>query len=64
MDQRRRLQRLARRFVGQFLGRQIAQFVVDQRPELTCCLGVALIDNGQDSGNLAHRQHRNSVCGL
>ena len=39
MDQRRRLQRLAQRFVGQFLGRQIAQFVVDQRQELTAAWG-------------------------
>jgi hypothetical protein len=64
VDQGGGLERLPRRFPGQLLGGQFAQLVVDQGQELAGGVGIALIDRGQDSANLAHRRHRNSVCGL
>ena len=64
VDQGGGLERLPRRFPGKLLCGQFAQFVVDQGQELAGGVRVALIDGGQDSGNLAHRRHRKSVGGL
>src|SRR5438132_12880349 len=55
VDQRRRLERLARLFLGQLLRRQLAQLIVDERQELLSAVGVALLDGGQDAGNIIHR---------
>jgi len=55
VDQRRRLQRLSRLFLGQLLGSQLAQFLVDQGQKLPGGGRVAVFDGGQDAGNLTHR---------
>src|SRR5438132_5682262 len=57
VDQRRRLERLARLFLGQLLRRQLAQLIVDERQELLSAVGVALLDGGQDVRDIAHRRH-------
>jgi hypothetical protein len=54
---------LAGLLLGQLLGRQLAQLVVDQRQQLLGGLGVALFDGGQDAGNIGHRRHRNVWAG-
>ena len=54
MDQGRGLQRLARLLLGQPLGRELAQLVVDQRQELLRGVRVALLDGGQDAGDVTH----------
>jgi hypothetical protein len=46
MDQGRGLERLPGLFVGQLLGSQAAQLVVDQRQELLGGVRVALLDGG------------------
>jgi hypothetical protein len=43
--------------VRHLLSRQPAQLVVDQREELLGSLSVALLDGGEDSGDLVHRVH-------
>src|SRR5262249_21188977 len=48
------LERLSRLLVGQLLGGELAQLVVDQRQELLCGRGVALLDGGQDAGDFTH----------
>ena len=58
MDQGRGLERLARLLLGQLLRRQLAQLVVDQRQELLGGVRVALLDRGQDAGDIAHRRHQ------
>src|SRR5262249_17234241 len=58
VQQRGRLQGLAGLFLGQLLGRESAQLVVDQRQELLRGRGVALLDGGQDARDLGHRRHR------
>jgi hypothetical protein len=55
VDQGGRLQRLTGRRVRYPVGRQFAQFVVDQREQLTCRLLVALLDGVQHLAYLAHR---------
>jgi hypothetical protein len=52
MNQRRWLECLARLLVGQALGGQPAQLVVDQRQQLISGLGAAR--GLQDSGDIAH----------
>ena len=54
VDQGRGLERLARLLLGQPLRRQLAQLVVDQRQELLGGGRVALLDGGQDAGDVAH----------
>ena len=54
MDQGRGLERLARLLLGQPLGRQLAQLVVDQRQELLGRLRVALLDGREDAGHVVH----------
>ena len=39
-------------------GREFAEFVVNQRQELLGGVRVALLDGGQDAGDLAHRRHQ------
>ena len=54
VDQGRGVERLARFLVGQLVGRQPAQLVVNQRQELFGRLGVALLDRRQNAGDVAH----------
>ena len=54
VDQGRGLQGLAGRFVGQLLGRQLAQLVVDQGQELTGGVWIAVPDCVQNARALAH----------
>ena len=49
MHQRRRLQRLPRFLLGQFLGRQFPQFVVHQRQQLLGGRRIAGFDLRQDA---------------
>src|SRR5262249_28510735 len=60
VHQRGRLQGLAGLFVGQLVGRELAQLVVDQRQELRGGLRVALLDGGQDAGDVAHSVRRHA----
>jgi hypothetical protein len=55
MDQGRGLERLPGLFLGQLLGSQLAQFLVDQGQEFPGGGRVASFDGGQDAGNLTHR---------
>ena len=54
MHQRRRLKRLAGLFLRHLLGGQLAQLVADDREKLIGGLGVAVLDGGEDSGDVAH----------
>ena len=54
MDQGGRLQRLTRLFLRESLCRELAQFIVDQRQELLSGRRIALLDRGQDTGNVRH----------
>src|SRR5262245_23970779 len=54
VDQSGRLDGLAWFLLGQLLGRQLAQLIVDERQELLGGAGVALLDGGQDLGDFAH----------
>src|SRR5262249_56471555 len=47
-----------RLLLGQLLGRQLAQLVVDQRQQLLGGVRLALFDGGQDAGDFAHRRYR------
>ena len=58
VHQRGRLQGLTGLFVGQFLDRELAQLVVDERQELLARVPIALLDGVQDLGNVTHRRHR------
>ena len=54
MHQRGRLQGLAGPFVGQPLGRELAQLVVDERQQLLRGVRVALFDGSQDLRDIGH----------
>jgi len=54
MHQRRRLQRLPGFLLSEFLGRQLAQLIIDQRQELLGGVWVALFDRAQDRCDVAH----------
>jgi len=56
MDQCRCLERLPRLFPGQLVRRQLAQLIIDQRQQPLGGVCVALLDGGQDSGDIAHGQ--------
>jgi hypothetical protein len=43
--------------VCQLLRNQLAQLLVNQRQKLLRGMRIALLDGGQDTGNLAHQQH-------
>ena len=51
---------LPRLLVREFRGGEAAQLVVDQRQELRGGVGVALLDGGQDVGDVAHAAEHNS----
>ena len=55
VDQGRGLERLAGLLLGQLLGGQLAQLVVDQRQELLGGVRVALLDGGQDARDVGHK---------
>ena len=57
VDQGCGLERLPGLLLGHLLGRQPAQFLIDQRQELLGRVGIALLDGGEDSGDLVHRTH-------
>jgi hypothetical protein len=44
--------------VGQLLGSQTAQLLVDQRQELAGSLRIALVDGGQNLGDFSHDRRR------
>src|SRR5260370_40344459 len=54
MDQGSGVECLTGLFVGQLLGRQLAQLIIDQRQKLFGGVGVALFDRAQGLGDLAH----------
>src|SRR5262249_35044859 len=54
---RRGAEGLARLLVGQFLGGEPAQLVVDQRQQLAGRVGIALRDGGQDACHVTHQRH-------
>ena len=56
MDQGRGLEGLARLLLGQPLGGQLAQLVVDQRQELLGGLRVAVLDGREDARDVVHRR--------
>ena len=58
MNQRRGLQGLPRGLLGQAVGGELAQLVVDERQELGRRLRVALLNGGQNARYLAHCRHR------
>ena len=58
VDQGGGLERLPRFLVGQLLGGQLAQLVIDQRQQLRGGVGVALLDGGQDARHFRHGRHR------
>src|SRR5262249_38998157 len=47
---------------GQFLGGQLAQFVIDQRQKLVGGLGIALLDGLEDAGDVVHASLNHSRC--
>jgi hypothetical protein len=54
MNQTGGLQRLPRFLLRQLLAGELAQLVIDQRQELLSGLKVALLDGGQDTGDVGH----------
>ena len=54
VDQGGRLQRLAGRFLGHLLRRQLAQLLVHQWQQLLGGMGIALLGRGQDAGDFFH----------
>jgi hypothetical protein len=52
------LERLPGLLADHLLGRQPTQLVVDERQQLLGGVRVALLDRGQDVGDLGHRQYR------
>ena len=59
VDQGGGLERLAGLLLGQPLGGELAQLVVDQRQELLGGLGVALLDGREDAGHVGHATEGN-----
>ncbi len=62
VNQRRRLQRLTRRLVRQFRGRQLAQLVVHQRQQLLGRRRIAGFDLAQDFRDVAHNLVAEQLC--
>ena len=54
VDQRGRLERMARALPGHLVRSQAAQFIVNQRQQLVGRLGVALLDGGEHLRNIVH----------
>ena len=59
VNQRRRLQCLPRLLLVEPLPRQLAQFLVNQRQKLLRGVRIALLDGGQDAGNVGHEAEGN-----
>ena len=59
VDQGGRLERLAGRLVGQPLGRQAAQLLVNEREQPAGGVRVALLDGFQNARDLAHAVENN-----
>jgi hypothetical protein len=60
MNQVGGLERLTRRLLGELLGRQLAQFVIDQRQQLLAGVRIALLDGGQDARDFTHWSYPDS----
>ena len=60
VNQRRRLKRLSRRLVRHPNGRQLSQFLIDQRQQLLGSLGIAPLNAVEKVGHVAHALIRNS----
>src|SRR5262249_31672095 len=60
VNQRGSVERLAGLLLGEPLCGQLAQLVVDERQQLLGGLEVALLDGGQDSGDVAHADQSTS----
>jgi hypothetical protein len=58
VNQCRGLEGLPRLLLGQFLRRQLAQFVVDQRQQLRGSVRIAGFDARQDASNFVHGRHQ------
>jgi hypothetical protein len=56
VNESRGVERLSGRFLGQFMGGQPPQLVVNQGKQLTGCLRVALLDGLQDSLGVGHEK--------
>ncbi len=54
MDQGGGLEGLAGLFLGQFLGRQLAQFILDQQQELLRGVQVATLNGELNARHVAH----------
>ena len=57
MNQSRGLEGLPGLLLGEFLRRQFPQLIIDKWQELLGGVRIALLDGGQDAGNLIHRRH-------
>lgn len=54
MDQCRRLQGLPGVLLGHLLRGELSQLALDQWQEMLGCVRVALLDRGEDLGDVAH----------
>jgi hypothetical protein len=54
MHERCAVQGLPRFFQAQFLGRQLAKLIIDQRQQLLRGLGLTLLDRREDAGDGVH----------
>src|SRR5262249_5264673 len=54
VDQGRRLERVTGPLLGQSPGGELAQLVVDKRQQSLTCVAVAVLDGGEDTGDLVH----------
>src|SRR5262245_48657615 len=59
MNQGRRLECLADSFLSEFLGRELAQLVIDQRQKLARGLRISALDCHQDSSYVVHAAQDN-----
>jgi len=64
MDQRGRLEGLARPFVRHFLSGQFAEFLIHQREEFLGRFGIALFNALEDLGDIAHATERKHPRGF
>ena len=58
MDKGGGVERLPGPFLAELLRGKPAQLVVNQRQELLGGVRVALLDGGQDAGDIGHRRHQ------
>jgi hypothetical protein len=64
MHQRRRLKGLARSFMGQLLGREKAEFLIDQRQEFVCSFRVPPFDGVQDARDVGRSGYLQSCLSI